>query len=110
MSLMSLTNLQILVQLGQRIRRKRVNMNLSQIDIAEKSGVSRRTVQAIEAGHSISLVNLIAILRSLDALDSLDSFLPPVEISPLLMAKMEGREKKRAYRKRSGDKSEESDW
>ena len=110
MSFVSLTDFQILVQLGQRIRRKRVNMNLSQVDVAEKSGVSRRTLQAIEAGHSISLVNLIAILRSLDTLHSLESFLPPVEISPLLMAKMEGREKKRAYRKRSVNKGDESEW
>lgn len=104
-----LTDLQILELLGERIRRKRINQNLSQLSLAQQSGISRRTVQAIEAGSSISLDKLIAILRTLDSLDSLDNFLPVVEISPLILAKMKGREKKRAYKKKKSVNTEGDD-
>ncbi|MCK5201201.1 MAG: helix-turn-helix transcriptional regulator [Spirochaetales bacterium] len=92
------TDVQILITLGERIRKRRININLSQVALAEKSGISRRTVQAIEMGNSISMDKFIAILRSLDSLDELDNFISEVEISPLLLAKHKGKERKRAYR------------
>lgn len=92
------TDAQILITLGERIRKRRININLSQSALAEKSGISRRTVQAIEMGNSISMDKFIAILRSLDSLDELDDFIKEVEISPLLLAKHKGKERKRAYR------------
>ncbi|MEA1911784.1 MAG: helix-turn-helix transcriptional regulator [Spirochaetota bacterium] len=98
MNYQSGTDIQILAALGARIRKRRININLSQIALAEKSGISRRTVQAIEMGNSISMDKFIAILRSLDSLDGLDNFLPEVEISPLLLAKHKGKERKRAYK------------
>ena len=92
------TDAQIIITLGERLRKRRININLSQMDLAEKSGISRRTVQAIEMGNSISMDKFIAILRSLDSLDGLDNFLPEVDISPLLLVKHKGKERKRAYR------------
>lgn len=99
MSFLESTNPYIIKELGGRVRRKRIGMNLSQLALAKKSGISRRTVQAIEAGDSISLDKLIAILRSLDSLDAIDSFLPESEISPLQMVKNSGYLRKRAYSK-----------
>ena len=45
------------------------------------------------------MLTLIQILRALEALDGLDSFLPDPGISPLQLAGMKGRERKRANRK-----------
>ena len=82
----------IMKMLGKRIRQRRLNKNLSQMVLAEKSGISRRTVQAIESGSSISLDKFIAILRTLDSLDGLESFIPEIETSPLMLAKLKGKE------------------
>ena len=98
MNYQAAADVQILITLGERIRKRRININLSQVALAEKSGISRRTVQAIEMGNSISMDKFIAILRSLDSLDELDNFISEVEISPLLLAKHKGKERKRAYR------------
>ena len=92
------TDAHILKTLGERIRKRRININLSQMALAEKSGISRRTVQAIEMGNSISMDKFIAILRSLDSLDGIDNFITEVEISPLLLEKYKGKERKRAYK------------
>lgn len=90
---------QILMEIGDRIRKKRISMNLSQMALSKNAGISRRTVQAVEAGGSISMNKFIAILRCLNSLDAIDSFIPPVEISPLQLAKLKGRERQRAYKK-----------
>ena len=65
--------------------------------LAEKSGISRRTVQAIEMGHSISLDKFIGILRILDSPEERENFLLEMEISPLLLAKMKGEWRKLAF-------------
>ena len=41
---------------------------------------------------------LIAVLRELGALDHLSSFLPEIPVSPLLLLKSQGKERKRASR------------
>ncbi len=100
------TDIQILKTLGERIRKRRININLSQMALAEKAGISRRTVQAIEMGNSISMDKFIAILRAMDSLDGLDNFMPEVEISPLLLAKHKGKERKRAYKTSAGKEND----
>jgi len=93
------TDSHILAVLGERIKQKRLNKNLSQQLLAKRSGISRRTVQAIEAGESISLIKIIALLRTLDSLDALDNFIPETVISPLQLIKLKGRKRIRAYNK-----------
>jgi transcriptional regulator with XRE-family HTH domain len=61
---------------------------LSQEQIAIRSGLSRRTVTAIENGEGSTLTTLIALLRALNALDTLDGFLPDPGISPMTMTSM----------------------
>ena len=41
-----------LLQLGQKIRYERLKRGLSQDDLEEKSGVSRRTISEIERGNA----------------------------------------------------------
>jgi hypothetical protein len=52
---------------------------------------------------------MIAILRELDALDNLDAFLPDPGISPLQIAKMQGKKRQRASGKAKAE-SEEHEW
>ncbi len=79
------TDPQIEQELGKRLKNRRVDRNLSQSTVAQKSGLSRRTITAVENGEGTSLRTLIALLRALDSLDTLDGFLPDPGISPVAM-------------------------
>jgi transcriptional regulator with XRE-family HTH domain len=83
-----LSNPQIEQELGKRLKNRRLDLNLSQEQIAIRSGLSRRTITAIEHGEGSTLTTLIALLRALNALDTLESFLPDPGISPIAMTSM----------------------
>jgi transcriptional regulator with XRE-family HTH domain len=49
-----------LEHLGRRLRLARLRRNLSQEDMAERAGVTRKTYQALEAGETTSSLALLA--------------------------------------------------
>ena len=52
---------------GRAVARRRAELRYTQTQLAEASGVSRRTIQSLESGeHMPTLENLIAIERALD--------------------------------------------
>ena len=46
------------IELGQRLQRARLNLNLTQLEVAQQTGVSRKVVMNAEAGQ-VTLENLI---------------------------------------------------
>jgi putative transcriptional regulator len=96
MNMNAISDQAVLEELGRRVQIHRLNMNLTQAAVAEKAGVSRRALQKLESGESCTLLVLIRILRALGRLDALDAFLPEPGLSPLQLAKLKGRERKRA--------------
>lgn len=85
-------------ELGQRLQRARLNLNLTQLEVAQHAGVSRKVVMNAEAGQ-VSLEKLLAILMTLDLLDHLDSFLPEQPFSPIQLLRLRGKVRQRASRK-----------
>jgi transcriptional regulator with XRE-family HTH domain len=94
------TNPQIEQELGKRLKARRLDLNLSQAQAAEGSGLSRRTITTIENGKGSTLATLIALLRTLQALDTLEGFLPDPGPSPLLLAKLQEEPRKYASKPR----------
>jgi len=90
----------ILTEIGGRLKRRRLNRNLTQEEVADQAGLTRMTVGEIERGASSSMMTLIRILRVLEALEELENFLPDTGPSPLQLAKLQGRQRQRASRKR----------
>ena len=90
----------ILLEIGRRIQQERLNQNLSQAELSRKAGVSRKTMTNLETGEGCSLVTLLSVLRGLGRLDQLDAFLPDPGISPVELAKLQGKVRKRATGKR----------
>jgi len=90
----------ILLEIGRRIQQERLNQNLSQAELSRKAGVSRKTMTNLETGEGCSLVTLLSVLRGLGRLDQLDTFLPDPGISPIELAKLQGKVRKRATGKR----------
>src|SRR5256885_5069911 len=58
-----MTDAAVLEELGARLHRRRIDADLTQAQLAEEAGVSKRTVERIEAGHSTDLAMLIRVLR-----------------------------------------------
>ncbi len=86
----------ILQTMGERISQQRLQRNLSQAELASNSGVSKRTLERIEAGESAQLSNFIRILRALDLLDGLELLVPERMPSPIEQLRLHGRQRQRA--------------
>ncbi len=85
--------------IGEKIRRYRLNRNMSRKEVSQICGVSLMSVVRLEEGAGSTLSNFIRILSALDALESFDAFLPLPAISPLQLAKLEGKVRERASKK-----------
>ena len=98
-----MSNQQIEAEMGERIRRRRLDMNISQTELARRAGVARRTITSVENGEGCSLQTLIALVRALRALPWIDQFLPDPEISPMaLLVESQGKYHVKRARKHAG--------
>ncbi|MGI9251811.1 MAG: helix-turn-helix domain-containing protein [Pseudohongiellaceae bacterium] len=88
----------LLIELGERLARQRLNKGLSQKTLAEEAGVSRMTVHRVEQGESVQFTNLVRLLRALDLLDGLDVVVPQPGVSPVQLLKLRGKVRQRAPR------------
>ncbi len=95
MDLYAMTDKSIAAELGQRIRSLRLRNNVTQQQLAEATSLSLNSIKSLEAGKA-KLSTLIAVLRELGALQELDNFIPEPGISPLQLAKMQGKKRQRA--------------
>jgi transcriptional regulator with XRE-family HTH domain len=92
----ALSDRAILEALGQRITERRLALQLTQAALAEQAGVSKRTVERIEAGATSQLITLVRILRTLDLADNLNALIPHVGPSPIDLLKLKGHRRQRA--------------
>ncbi|WP_438862583.1 helix-turn-helix transcriptional regulator [Neptunicella sp.] len=96
-------------QLGSRLKQARLNADLTQADVAEQAGISRKMVMAAEKGKA-QLETLIAIMLVLDLASQLNHFIPQQNISPIQLAKLQGKQRQRASGTKSSDPEETSQW
>lgn len=66
----------ILTELGNRIRQYRISLNITQAELAQRCGLSTKTVVRIEIGYDTKLSNIIRILHGIGLLDNLDILIP----------------------------------
>ena len=85
-----------LKELGERLHRHRLNRNMTQAALAKDAGLSSRTINRIEHGHSTQLFNLIRLLRSLGLLENMHALVPETAVSPMQQMKLKGKNRKRA--------------
>lgn len=95
----SMTDKAIVKELGLRLKQHRLNKDFSQKNIADRAGISITAVQGAEKGET-TLLTVIKVLRVLGMLEELNGFLPEPEISPIAMAKLEGKMRQKASGKR----------
>ena len=69
-------------ELGARIRRTRIDYPLSQEELANRAGISKRTVMNMERGADVTLGSLISALRALNLLSRIDMLVDSDQLRP----------------------------
>ena len=82
--------------IGQFIQQSRIRQNKSQQQVADAAGINRSTLSQIENGRGGTLLSLIQILRVLDQISFLKVFQVEEKASPLYLAKMDMKKRKRS--------------
>ena len=106
---LNLSDRAILDEIGSFIRNTRLEMNKTQEQLAKEAGISRFTLVNLENGKGSNLISLIQVLRMLNKLEILENFRTEQKISPIKLAEMEMKQKKRASRTKK-DQNKKSDW
>ena len=86
-----------LKDLGIRLKNYRISLNLTQQELAEKSGVSLRSVGRFENGNDIQLSNLFKLLKAMALSDSIVEMIPDMTKRPSYYIDSD-RQRKRAHR------------
>lgn len=76
-----LNDIEILKELGKRYEDIRLELSLSNEDVAKRGGTTTDAIYRFKSGKSISMTNFIKIMRGLGKLDKLDKLLQEVEFS-----------------------------
>lgn len=92
----TLTDEAVLAELGQRLARHRLDRNLTQAELAHAAGVSKRTIERIEAGTPAQLTHFIRVCRALDLLERLETLIPEPLPSPIEQLRRRGKQRQRA--------------
>ncbi|MEN8213266.1 MAG: helix-turn-helix transcriptional regulator [Pseudomonadota bacterium] len=101
----------ILTEIGERMARRRLDLQLTQADVAEQAGIAKRTLERIEAGASAQMSSMIRILRVLELLPGMNQLFPETEARPMEALKHKGRQRQRASSSRaSEDHGEPWSW
>ncbi|MCO4761993.1 MAG: helix-turn-helix transcriptional regulator [Myxococcales bacterium] len=75
----------VLTEIGSRIRRHRLDRNLTQAVLAAEAGVSLPTLQRIERGASVQWVSILRILRGLSMLSHIELLVPEPDVRPMAL-------------------------
>jgi transcriptional regulator with XRE-family HTH domain len=88
-----------MMKIGTKIKRYRINAELTQQDLADGSGVSVRSISRLEQGNSVQLESLIKILYALKLESNLDLLIPDQTKRPSYYIDNNKKEKQRVTKK-----------
>ena len=86
----------ILQELGKRLERRRIELDITQEKAAKQAGISKRTIERIEEGKDLQLSTLIRLLRILGLVEQLEQLVPEDHLSPMMLLKLKGKIRRRA--------------
>lgn len=86
----------VLEELGARLTRRRIQLELTQAQAAAQAGIGKRTLERVEAGADTQLSSFLGLLRALDLLAGLEQLVPEPGLSPVQLVKLRGKERRRA--------------
>lgn len=89
------TDKAIMEKIGEKLKKERLNQNISQAEMADISGLSAFTISGIENHGKCSLTSLVQLLRALQRLEWLEPLLKEEDFSPIEYAKFVHSKKQR---------------
>jgi transcriptional regulator with XRE-family HTH domain len=101
---------EIIRRIGEFVRHHRLEYNWTQQDLAKRSGINRTTLSDLELGRGCQLLTLIQVLRILNKLDMLEYFEVRQQISPIKLAELEIKKRKKASGNSFDNTISKSDW
>ena len=87
-------------ELGQKIKLYRIMKGMSQQELEDKTGVSKRSISRLEQGESVQLENLFKILVALDLGENIDLLVPDQMKRPAFYLEISADKPKRVRRKK----------
>jgi transcriptional regulator with XRE-family HTH domain len=106
-----MTDALILGELGGRIAKVRLDRNLTQAQLATQAGVSKRTVERLEAGAvATQLSGFIRVCRVLEVIERFELLFPEPVPSPVAQLKLGGKQRRRASAKPAGTPAKKWQW
>lgn len=76
-----LTSRAVLVELASRIKTYRIEASITQEELADLSGVTRRSISALENGEDVKLSTFFKVLIALDLDSNFEMLIPDVTTS-----------------------------
>ena len=98
-SIYALSDREITEHIGKKIRRIRLNENITAEDLQLRTGIHKKTIGDAENGKNVTLGTLISILRGLNASDLLEHLTEDEPVSPVSLAMNNEKVRERARRK-----------
>ena len=93
-------------KIGKFICELRKEKNLTQKELAERSGVSASTMERIEKGENVKIENILNVLRALSLLANFDVLVPEQEIVPTIVIERRVKRQRVRHKKANEDKIE----
>lgn len=94
-------------ELGQKIKTYRIMKEMSQQDLEDKTGVSKRSISRLEQGESVQVDNLFKILLALELGDNIELLVPDQTKRPSFYLEKTADKPKRVRKK---NKKSEFKW
>lgn len=88
-----------MLELGSRLSRYRIDAGLTQQALADRAGISKSTLERIEAGAPSQLPNLIRLLRALGLLSAFELALPAPAPRPMELLRHQRKPRQRVRKK-----------
>jgi len=106
-----LTDSAVLRELGRRVEAHRLERNLRQIELGERAGVGRSTVQKLERGGTVQTISLVKVLRALDLLGALDAAIPErIELPVMELERLRRRRQRARPRTKDVGDTTDASW
>ncbi len=97
-----LTDESILAEIGTRLAGARLSRNLTQEALAAEAGISKRTLERLEAGAvATQLSGFLRVCRVLGLLERFESLIPEAVPGPMEQLRRQNRSRQRASGRKS---------
>lgn len=100
----------VIEELTGRLARFRIESRITQAQLAEQAGISKRTIERIEKGYDTQFTTLIRLLQALGLADRLNQLVPESSASPMDFLQGETVPPKRVRTKKAAKTNKKWKW